>query len=194
VWLKIEQHVERFRKASAELCARAAAHGVQMEPAQIEEMCVGRRRDGTPLALQTNGDNDFTLRDVPAALCPFQAHIRAMHPRQGEPTRLIVRRGMVYGTEQAGGLMFLAFLRSLHDFLFLVQRSIRWRDPILANSSHWTLDDTSPVRGMDRGRPAQKWNLAGEEIHFPIADLTTVRGGEYFYIPSLNFLRGLGEI
>ena len=71
--------------------------------------------------------------------------------------------------------------------------SIRWRDPILARSAHWTLDDTSPVRAIDRGRPAQNWNLGGQEIPYPIADLTTLRGGEYFYMPSLNFIRALGE-
>jgi Dyp-type peroxidase family len=194
VWMKFEQHANRLRQASSALAALSVEHNVDVTPEQIEEMCVGRRRDGEPLAPRGEGLNDFTFQNVPADACPFQAHVRAMNPRDGEPTKLIVRRGMCYGTEKSGGLLFLSFHRSLVDFLFLVQRSIRWRDPVLSNSTHWTEDDTSPVRGFYAGAPAQTWNLGGKQLSFPIADLVTLRGGEYFYIPSLNFIRELGEI
>jgi hypothetical protein len=37
---------------------------------------------------------------------------------------------------------------------------------------------------------SQTWPSGGT-VTFPMADFVTMRGGEYFYAPSMAFLRGL---
>jgi hypothetical protein len=113
-----------------------------------------------------------------------------MNPRDGSPDPVIIRRGMVYER----GLMFLSLHRSVMDFTSLMFRAERARDPILSSAAEWKPDFT-PANGCVVGRkPGQKWEFEGQTVCYSIADLTTIRGGEYFYIPSLSFLRRLAGI
>lgn len=163
---------------------------------------IGRHENGEPLARLNSEDlDDFDFRGDPqASRCPVQAHIRVMNPRDGRPAVPVVRRGMSYGppfsnaasAEVPRGLLFLGLHRGLLDFLKLMARATNLRDPILSDSEAWDCSDTSDDgTHCPHGFRAQKWNIAGKEVCYAFADVSTLRGGEFFYIPSMNFIRQL---
>ena len=148
--------------------------------------------------------------------CPYHAHIRRMNPRgetetpvnlEKELMRRIVRRGITYGeridksvepTENVG-LLFLCFQRSIPKQFGFIQT-------IWANTSAFLGKETSgldPIIGRNEsiqaGSPerSQKWcpvwgsSEAAERFEFK--SFVTLKGGEYFFAPSLPFLRSLAE-
>ena len=181
---KFAQHVEKFRQTAEAIEALAKSQGLALTADQVGALAVGRQRDGTPLAPSgPNGINDFTFKDVSASTCPFHAHIRAVNPRDGLPSFELIRRGMPYPAcgERGPGLLFLSFQRSPMEFLGMYYRARLKSDPILAQSSQWAF---GPAGG-------QRWPAGGQEIGYPMTDLTTLLGGEYFYMPSMNFISKL---
>jgi hypothetical protein len=90
------------------------------------------------------------------------------------------------------GLLFLSLQQSMAHFAGLLARSVLQLDPLLASSAQWQSGAfTSASPNGCGATQAQKWAIGDKEICFPLVDLTTVLGGEYFYIPSLPFIRGL---
>lgn len=183
----------------------AADLGVSEETAGA--MVVGRFKDGTPLAVaKTPGagpENDFDFGDDPAgAKCPFASHVRRVNPR-GELDHVahtpdwqnrIARRGIPYGSpgDADVGLLFMCYQSDIAQQFELIQSN--WcnfphfpvlrtgRDPLVGQRNSW---DQSM---------GQKWSAPKEDgtfslFHFP--QCVTMRGGEYFFAPSLSFLRGL---
>ncbi len=160
-------------------------------------------------------------KDEDGLKCPFHAHIRKLNPRDGTPLRShekndttrITRRGIPYGKPTPGldatvegdpdraadrGLLFMCCQASVDDQFEFLQQS--WADnphfpksivPILLPD---TGDD--PLIGQDAGEP-QHWpkswgdKKAGTKT-FNFESAVTLRGGEYFFAPSLPFLRSLG--
>jgi len=191
-FLKIELNPLRFQRASRELSRKASEAGAAVTPEQIQELAAGRRIDGSPLVRPADGA-EFELKGVSHAQCPFHAHARVMNGRDGQKEISIIRRGMVYGSgfdwtagdvrqlpPSAGtGLLFLSFQRSLRDFTALIRRAEFRGDPILA----------SP------GKPgaAQQWEFNGKKIEHSISGISTIRGGTYFYVPSMEFLSRLTQ-
>jgi deferrochelatase/peroxidase EfeB len=153
--------------------------------------------------------------DVDGVRCPFHAHIRKANPRgdkvrefglpAGEDrSRRIARRGVPYppgasaGVAPAAGtdvgLLFICAQSSIvHQFEFI--QSI-W--------SNFT-DFLRPKTGLDtvigQGHPddapvPQKWPKdwgvrRAETLEFDFSTWVTLRGGEYFFLPSISFLKGL---
>lgn len=62
-------------------------------------------------------------------------------------------------------------------------------DPILTRSNL----DYLPQDKKCGGQFAQTWPVDGKQICYPVLDLVTMRGGEFFYIPSLPFIDSLGS-
>jgi len=50
-----------------------------------------------------------------------------------------------------------------------------------------------PIGCVRDAQPGQTWTIQGSEICFPFANLTTLRGGEFFYIPSMRLIRKLAD-
>ena len=100
---------------------------------------------------------------------------------------------MTYGpadnAEGARGLLFMSLHRSIMDFTSLMFRAESSRDPVLSTTADWTPHYTPPNGCLVGRLPGQKWEFSGQTVCYPIANLTTIRGGEYFYIPSLSFIR-----
>ncbi|MCQ8773128.1 Dyp-type peroxidase [Streptomyces telluris] len=213
---KLEQNVRAFRKAEDDLANALNLRDGDRERAGA--MLVGRFKDGTPLTLQATPGahspvmNDFTYAgDGAADKCPFQAHIRKTNPRgsggfeppKAERRHLMARRGQTYGERTDGpgdeppeggvGLLFMAFNSNLVDQFEFTQ--LNW-----ANSSRFPKFGSEPAPGLDpvigQGDriPAtwpQVWGEeAGQEVPAP-AEAVTMKGGEYFFMPSLPFLRSL---
>ena len=133
---------------------------------------------------------------------------------ESERRRRIVRRGIPYGKPMPGiadptesdvnpdaprGLLFLCFQKNVEDQFEFIQRT--WVDnehfptgvPTLGVFQRDTGDD--PLIGQDRDE-AQRWpkkwgNARGERKTFNFESPVTLKGGEYFFAPSLPFLRSI---
>jgi Dyp-type peroxidase family len=210
---KLEQNVRAFREAEEELAN--ALKLVNSDRERAGAMLVGRFKDGTPLTLQSRSGahspvmNDFTYAsDEAADKCPFQAHIRKTNPRgsggfgspEGERRHLMARRGQTYGERVNGdlpegdvGLLFMAFNSDLGNQFEFTQQT--W-----ANNNGFPAHGEEPAPGLDQvigqgERPPATWPRVwgepeGQEA--PAArQAVTMKGGEYFFMPSLPFLRQL---
>ena len=159
-------------------------------------------------------NNDFDYRDDTAALkCPFHAHIRITNPRAdvapapnhdfAKNVRL-TRRGIPFNDigrdefdlehdQPSGGvgLLFMCYNSRLEDQFEFIQS--RWankgdigghfvgQDPIIGQGPNTT----------DRKLPGQ-WNTAsGLKSVKDFRDFVENKGGEYFFTPSISFLKSL---
>lgn len=209
-FLKLEQNVKGFREATHSL---SLTLGIDEE--HTAAMVVGRFRDGTPLAMQSTGEgfhpvwNNFDYRkDLMGTRCPLHAHVRRMNPRStskdpaSERRHAILRRGITYGQRvqdpQTGGfsdapaqnvgLLFMSYQSNLvEQFEFLLAT---WARGLGFPGKDKTFDQLmGPAGGPD-----PSWNLLwGEESGkaVPFSRFVMLKGGEYFFVPSLSFLRSL---
>jgi Dyp-type peroxidase family len=146
--------------------------------------------------------------------CPYHGHIRRMNPRgesesiEKEAMRRIVRRGITYGdrtdndknvvpTENVG-LLFMCFQSSIPKQFGFIQtkwantsaflgKEMRGLDPIVGRN-----ESIAP----DSSEREQKWcPVWGEEYSrsFEFKSFVTLKGGEFFFAPSIAFLRNLAE-
>lgn len=182
---------------------------------------VGRWRSGAPLTLAPDVDNpvlgadpqrnnDFNYANDPRGRqVPFGSHIRRMNPRDTELARLtdvnvhrLIRRGTTYGApydpnalseaddEMPRGAYFLFISAKAMATIEFLQRE--WindgnfigagneRDPIIG------LQDKGATFTIPR-QPVRR------RVH-GIETFNELRGGEYFFMPSLSALRWLGEL
>jgi Dyp-type peroxidase family len=162
--------------------------------------------------------NNFTYAsDNDGAKCPFHAHIRKMNPRgsggledeKAERKRLMARRGQTYGTRPdhpnahlppssrptgGVGLLFMAFNVELEEQFEFIQATS-------ANDAGFpVVPKGTPQPGVDGviGQGARvpiSCPLVWGENDFrtvpDVAQAVTMKGGEYFFMPSLAFLREL---
>ncbi len=204
VYRKMHQHVASFRSF-------LGAQGGGNEELLAAKL-VGRWRSGAPLATAPEADdvdlaadrfrnNDFHYTDDPLGYaCPRGAHIRRARPRddsQVNRRRLLIRRGLTYGEPlPAGapddgierGLVGLMVNASIErQFEFVQRRWLNWGQfDGLAN-------DPDPITGPGEGdftwqrRPVPK-RYGG------LPRFVTVRGGEYFFMPSITAMHHLADL
>ncbi len=231
VFRKLEQNVSGFRDAEnalqQQLTTLAASVGKIFPPDLAGATIVGRFRDGTPVTLQNHDGlhapvlNNFDFADDMQGLkCPFHAHIRKTNPRGdthrlfgspidtagGERSRIMARRGIIYGKRKqlAGefidkptsrvGLLFMAYQSNINEQFEFTQS--QWAnnpsfvkpttgiDPIIgqAQAGTPTLAQTHHA-GYDDASAATTQQFFGNFV--------TLKGGEYFFAPSLAFFAGL---
>jgi Dyp-type peroxidase family len=178
VFRKIEQDVDRFREDVAAFRTRAGA-------GDVATRFVGRRRDGTSLAVQKadacRDPDDFDYANDPnGEKCPFASHARRTNPRNAESRRhRIIRRGIPYENGGKKGMLFVC-LNARIDAQFEFLQS-EWckkgdflgsftevRDPIVGGGGTF-VDPTQP-------------------FPFSLRSYVTVRGGEYFFVPGIAAL------
>jgi Dyp-type peroxidase family len=156
--------------------------------------------------------------------CPYQAHTRKANPRGDTIRRLgrssdeerdhrIVRRAVTYGPHRPGptddvGLLFLCAQADIgHQFEFI---QISWcnSDKFLRDDAgidpligQWSTqpDDDSPV-ARPKEAPEQQWPVEyGSKKRFGqrvggSGSWVELRGAEYFFAPSLVFLRSCAPV
>jgi len=151
--------------------------------------------------------------------CPFHAHIRKTNPRgdiskkfgldeeQSERSRRIVRRGITYGQREVGsendvpleqlptggvGLLFMCFQNSIPKQFGFMQKS--WaNDPNFLNDGTG-FDPVIGQKGIEGTSQGQLWPEKWgnpETKPFDFANFVTLKGGEFFFAPSMSFLKGL---
>ena len=152
--------------------------------------------------------------------CPFHAHIRKANQRGANPFlsaeeergRRIVRRGVPYGIrpapsgssrEERGtagetGLLFMCFQSDIGRQFEFIQRA--WVDnpnfPELLLVPGLNTGDDALIGQHPRAlqRWPKEWGKSGRFLgrrRFNFGDYVRLRGGEYFFTPSLSFLRNL---
>jgi Dyp-type peroxidase family len=202
VYRKLEQDVARFESAVEKL---ADDTGVSADYAGA--MILGRFKDGTPLTHSTapagNRLHDIDFRghnDVSGAKCPLHSHIRKVHPRinsrGGTASIPLVRRGFPYGVydrqpgrkNKAVGLLFLAFQADIGRQFGLM--TAEWvNNPKFPDPN----TGTDALIGNTQAGP-QQWPGArggGSDTACTLGRFVTMRGGEFFFAPSLSFFRNL---
>ncbi|MCB0574585.1 MAG: Dyp-type peroxidase [Saprospiraceae bacterium] len=176
-----------------------------------EAYFIGRFPDGTPVALfdQAQGnripENDFTYRynsvkdrggDLAGTCCPFSAHIRKVSPREEGQSRLLIRRGVLYGKEngEEKGMLFMCFQRNLVEQFEYIFR--HWLNNVQHGSQATgvdTLGGTSINRKYSRWYFPVKWgdNDPNNKVLIPADALRpciSYEYGAYFFAPSISFL------
>ncbi len=207
VFRKLEQDVHGFAAAVDTLAAQLG-----VSAADAGALAVGRFADGTPVVPATAPKpgaklNDFTFAaaDPAGARCPFHAHIRKTNPRGDLPIGLpiersfrIVRRGVTYGARPdlaaaaaegrlpstGVGLLFMSYQARLDQFAIQQEGSDSndFRDPATG---------VDAVIGQNEAPVPQEWPT-GSGRRFTMANFVRMLGGEYFFAPSMAFLRELG--
>jgi Dyp-type peroxidase family len=177
---------------------------------------VGRWRSGAPLTLAPDKDNpalgadpqrnnNFDYANDPhGRQVPFGAHIRRMNPRDTKLTRLtdvnihrLIRRGTTYGPpydpnalseaddEVSRGSIFLFIsAKAMATMEFLQQEWINDGDFIGANG------ERDPIIG--RQEEGATFTIPKEPVRRRIHGIQTfnvLRGGEYFFMPSISALK-----
>ena len=173
-----------------------------------------------PLPTDMPPINDFDFRsDEQGNRCPFIAHIRKTNPRGESPLHLakdlgfastvrqershiMARRGITYGERTYNevsndfdevptggvGLLFMAYMASLENQFEFTQAT--W-----ANNENFVTGSVGvdPVIGQGPGAAVTiKDGWGGTEAtNFSLGRFVTMKGGEYFFAPSLEVLRDL---
>lgn len=172
-----------------------------------------------PLPTDMPPVNDFNYRsDEQGQRCPFAAHIRKVNPRGESPfhiaksfnvattTRqerghIMARRGITYGErtfdeakndftdEPTGGvgLLFMAYMASLENQFEFTQAT--W-----ANNANFVAAGTGldPVIGQGASVTVtvpDGWGGGSASLDF--GRFVTMKGGEYFFAPSRDFLKAV---
>jgi len=210
VYRKLEQDVEGFNNKVAELAGNLNLNTNQEGKITKEDfagaLVVGRFKDGTPLVKsdiklgESPAFNDFKYEhtDRPAHKCPFHSHIRKTNPRGqgllvGEKGRFITRRGIPYGkpgSDDKKGLLFMCFQSNLKRQFNFIQKS--WANtpgfPPLRGKPGI---DSLIGQGNEGGQRWPKEYGSKAEIQFNFAGFIKLKGGEYFFAPSIGFLKNI---
>jgi Dyp-type peroxidase family len=209
VFRKLEQNVRAFKEIEQELADGLGLAGADRDRAGA--MLIGRFKDGTPLTSKSKAgggpvSNDFTFDGDSGSKCPFSGHVRKTNPRSFGRGVLMARRGQTYGerTDQPWddsppeirpsgevGLLFMAFNSSLaSQFEFTQQQWVN--NPDFQNPA--TGHDAVIGQGERDIKVTFPKVWGKPEMSVPqtqVAQTITMKGGEYFFAPSLAYLRNL---
>ncbi|NIJ52343.1 Dyp-type peroxidase [Dyadobacter arcticus] len=216
VFRKLEQNVKGFKQAEEALAFQIGLEGEDEERAGA--MLVGRFEGGTPVQESPTDSmvnqsvfNNFDFTRGDASKCPFHSHIRKTNPRSDLPAgeaakRRMARRGIPFGhrnddpddgmidnkPEGGVGLLFMSYQASIVNQFQFIQQS--WAN----NPTFPNFNDADPD-GLDLiiGQGGPKYPVTWGEPNFRPAtfgQFVHMKGGEYFFSPSMRFLREIQEI
>jgi Dyp-type peroxidase family len=208
VFRKLEQDIDGFNNKvtalSLSLNLNANQQGKITEEDYAGALAVGRFKDGAPLIKsdipldQAPAFNDFKYEntDRGAHKCPFHSHIRKANPRgQGVlvPERYITRRGIPYGQPNSSdkkGLLFMCFQSNLKRQFNFIQKT--WANaPAFPPLKGRPGIDALIGQGHEGG---QSWPIvygSRDEIDFDFSGFINMKGGEYFFAPSISYLKNI---
>jgi Dyp-type peroxidase family len=182
---------------------------------------VGRWRSGAPLTLAPDADNpalgadprrnnDFGYSNDPRGRqVPLGCHIRRMNPRDTELARLtdvnlhrVIRRGTTYGPPYEANAIAEAddeVPRGAY-FLFMSAKAmttIEFLQKEWINDGNFMRlgDERDPIIGLQQ--EGATFTIPKEPVRRRVRGIDTfnvLRGGEYFFMPSLSALRWLSKL
>ncbi|MPY58028.1 Dyp-type peroxidase [Streptomyces spongiae] len=218
VYRKLEQDVPHFNRQRLKLATELAKADGRAEPHEgdIElagAYMVGRFRNGVPVSQPATGAgddapiaNDFDfLGDKDGLKCPYQAHIRKTNPRgdttwqfngslEKERNRRIARRGISYESDGGVGLLFLCAQADIsRQFEFMQADWCNDVDFICGGEDGKPSTGQDPIVGCGHADTPMNWpkkhGVPGEMLSVSLAESVTLRGAEYFFLPSRGFLK-----
>jgi Dyp-type peroxidase family len=197
-------------------------HGsTEQERELLAAKLVGRWRSGAPLTLAPDVDdpalgadpkrnNDFDYANDPSGRqAPFGCHIRRMNPRDTKLSRLtdvnihrLLRRGTTYGAPYdanalseadddvpRGAIFLFISAKAMSTIEFLQQEWINDGNFIGAGN------ERDPIIGLQE--EGATFTIPREPVRRRVHGIETfnvLRGGEYFFMPSLSALRWLSQL
>lgn len=222
VYRKLEQDVRGFRAKQQELANKLGVSFDLAGAFAMGRFVDGTPVNLTDIqTYSTNTPNNYNFADDPTATkCPFHAHTRKTNPRgdtgrvesnvnfeqslETERGHRIARRGISYGNNDPhaydtpdtqkskipSGLLFLCFQSDIENQFNFMQAS--W-----ANAANFpqVAVGPDPVAGQTSG--TQKWPTkwgGTETIDFNFGNYVKFKGGEYFFAPSISFLKSITSV
>jgi Dyp-type peroxidase family len=201
-----------YRKLRQDVVAYRAFLRDRRDGPLLAAKLMGRWPSGAPLAISGDADepelaadrarnNDFDYTDDPIGYrCPRGAHVRRAHPRSTTISgrrHLLIRRGLPYGRPLADGgpddengdrgLIGMFLNASIERQYEFVQRN--WiNDPRFDGLRN----DPDPIAGSGGGDFT--WQRRPLPYRYNgLPRFTSVRGGEYFFLPSITAMRFLSR-
>ncbi|BAZ29012.1 putative peroxidase [Cylindrospermum sp. NIES-4074] len=216
VYRKLEQDVNAFLQAEEFLTGE-----LNIDKELAGALITGRFRDGTALTLSNVPDTEATKNnfdysdDAQAFKCPFHSHVRKSNPRgdtgrvnssgetyeqalEKERGHRIARRGISFGASDQtkaisnrAGLLFLCFQADIANQFNFIQSA--WSNP---NNFVEVNVGTDPIIGQAAPDARnQKWPITwGEPATKPGFNFQLwvhLKGGEYFFAPSISSLKNI---
>jgi Dyp-type peroxidase family len=205
---RLEEHVGRFRDFLRE-------HGeTKDEQELIAAKLMGRWRSGAPLTLapekddpalgadpQRNNNFNYKSEDPQGYAVPLGSHMRRMNPRDTAANmnrRRMIRRGATYGPYLPEGTPEDGTERGIAAFVICgsLIRQFEFAQNVWVNDRnfHELVNERDPIIGTQDG--TLEYKIPKRPIRRKITGLpafTTVRGGAYFFLPSLKALRWLAD-
>ena len=219
VFRKLEQNVKGFKTLELALAKHLKLGGDDEERAGASvvgrfENGTAVQVSATELSLVGTGPlavpNNFNYAEDPQGLkCPYAGHIRKTNPREaGTQRHLMLRRGITYGERQDGpndgrignkpergvGLLFMAYQSDLVDQFEFTQKlwannaGFHFSSPVQPVGIDPVIGQAAPGAALDGQLYPDKW---GDSLgtRFPFSGFVSMRGGEYFFAPSISFLK-----
>jgi Dyp-type peroxidase family len=216
VYRKLEENVAGFRAFIKRTSKARVGKEDPAAEAWLASRLVGRWQSGVPIQVSPDHDqgnpdeNEFKFgggRD--GTKCPIGAHIRRSNPRDALPPdqqasldvvarHRILRRGRPYGASAPDplpegddanrGIIFIGLNANIERQFEFIQQT--WLNSAKFDSLY---DETDPFvgpRGDGKGNMSIQKSPARERVT-GLEKFVTVRGGGYFFMPSLRVLRFL---
>ncbi|AUD05974.1 Dyp-type peroxidase [Spirosoma pollinicola] len=221
VFRKLEQNVRAFKEAEEKVGKKLFPNlGDESKRELAGAYLVGRFEDGSPVLMDDEDSilnsasfNNFDYSNDPSGgRCPHFAHIRKANPRRDafDKSKTMARRGIPFGhrnvdteldpiakqTPESGvGLLFMSYQASIETQFEFIQQS--W-----ANSAGFPTGGTGidPIIGQSAaGAPSsertyklpQAYGTPVPGVEATFDQFVTMKGGEYFFAPSITFLKSL---
>ncbi|CAO2652321.1 Nn.00g006040.m01.CDS01 [Neocucurbitaria sp. VM-36] len=186
--------LEQDKKAFNELIEKWKQNGLSSKE-QMGAKLIGRWESGAPIVDFSTQDisdpalakklNTFNYIGDEGNLCPLAAHIRKTNPRTNDSfTRRarIVRNGIPYGSEftekplDKRGLLFACYQSHIESGFKFIQET-------------WSNNESFPrtETGHDPIIGHLNVTIGGTKMNFD--ELVTLKGGEYFFVPSISALQ-----
>ncbi len=213
---QLEQHVDKWDAFLARETTTLNGQAREDERNRIAAKMVGRWKSGAPLTIASQRDDPqyatennfgYAAGDASGWGCPLGAHIRRANPRDSDTdgqqrpwphvlheanSHRLIRRGRMYEEGGEKGLMFACLNASIENQFEFVQRE--W----IGNSTfHGLAQEDDPVVA---GRAyVQNGRFTIQRVGQPqeldgLAPFVSVKGGAYFFLPSIRALRFLAEL
>jgi len=228
-FIKLEQDVQVFNTNVEKVTSVISEKDKQLAAAYI----MGRFKDGTPVTLSPRplgnagkavqsdfsysknyfSDGEFYASDKTGTRCPFASHTRKANPRDGQDTRFLVRRGVLYDDRKSKfdksdtqfneaetpakdvGMLFLSFQASLEQQFEYILKN--WLHSVNTGKQATGVDLATGIgREYDLSRwyIPRTWGTADENDKALITTeeidpCVRFKGGEYFFAPSISFLK-----
>ncbi|NJN24258.1 MAG: hypothetical protein HC810_07565 [Acaryochloridaceae cyanobacterium RL_2_7] len=218
VYRKMEQDVAGFNQYFQETfdspaeAQKMAAKTVGRWPSGVSLVDSPEYDPGLPESQYIRNDFGYRDRDPDGSRCPFAAHVRRLNPRdsQGDnkedalksaQRRRIIRRGTIYGDRLPAGQTEPDHIRrGLH--FFCINANIRRQFEFLQQSwvnnpkFHGLYEERDPLIGVNPDNSNRMMTIPEEEgaKTLSLPNFVHIKGGEYFFIPSLSAIKFLAHL